>query len=83
VTDGSFDCRGRFPAATAVNPHVLLFDGRIQKYIYNTKGNTGSVNEKLNESAEDKKLEMRKPEALSRVVNDCQFVAFTARILHV
>jgi hypothetical protein len=66
-----------------VNPYVLLFCGRIKKYIYNTKGNMGSVNEKLSESVEGKKSEMRKPEALSTVVNNCQFMAFTARIPHV
>jgi hypothetical protein len=60
-------------------------NGRIKKntYIYIAKGNIGSVNEKVNESAEGKKSEMRKPEALSTVVNGCQFVAFTARIPHV
>jgi hypothetical protein len=57
--------------------------GRIKKYMYNTKGNVESVNEKLDESAEGKKSEVRKLEALSTLVNDCQFVALTARIPHV
>jgi hypothetical protein len=48
-----------------VNPYVILFYGKIKKYVRKTKGNVGSVNEKLNESAEGKKSEMRKPEALS------------------
>jgi len=51
--------------------------------MYNTKGNVESVNEKLDESAEGKKSEVRKLEALSTLVNDCQFVALTARIPHV